>query len=655
MAEQTEQTVVGSEAGEQLGAVDIPPAGIARLDIVDAVPVPVYLTDLDGRFKVGNAAFYHLTCYVSSQLVNHNVYSLLAPTAGPQFSEIDRRLAAGGETLSHDGLIVLADGSSRPVVFRKTLIQSPDGEASAILTALLDLSELDAVKVALLASESEKQAILDGFPGILALFGVDERAIWVNSFIRQLHPDPVGRSCQELFCHHKDLCGTCAILLSLSSGKMETSVQRMHRGAADTEELIIQLTGTPVRDSAGRIVSIVVIGHDMTDQLKLEKQLRHTQKMEAIGTLAGGIAHDFNNVLTPIMGYSEIIRLKMRQDGIYDSTILDYLEEILRAAKRAKNLVEQILTFSRSIEQKESLQYLHPIVKEVMKLMRVTLPSTITIKEAIDTQCGMVSVDPVQIHQILINLCTNSAHAMAGRHGSLTVTLAKAEKSFDERDWLCLAVADTGCGIEQAMLDRIFEPYFTTKEKSRGTGMGLAMVHGIISQQGGRVEVESEVEVGTTFRVYLPVSTKKTRIDQVVSSGELIRGTGRILLVDDDPQIVQVTGELLGSLGYTVTGRTSPFAALALLSDDPASFDLLLTDLTMPELTGIELCRKAKAIRPDLPVVLFTGYSEQLSRDEADAAGVSQYCMKPVSMRELAMVMYATLVTSGHRQAANLT
>ena len=647
MTEQTERIAVGSSDDcAQEGEGDIFLAGAAKLDIVDAIPVPVYLTGIDGRFKVGNTAFYQLTSYAPAQLVNRDVYTLMSPAAGPAFVEIDHRLAATGENVSHEGVIVLADGSTRPVVFRKTLIRTEGKESVGILTVLLDLSELDAVKVALLASENEKQAILDGFPGLLALFDVDEKAIWVNDYIRQMHPDPVGRSCHEIFCRRNEMCGACAILLSLASGKVETTTQQMRTDVEGGEDRIIQLTGTPVRNSAGQVVSIVVIGHDMTEQVKLEKQLRHTQKMEAIGTLAGGIAHDFNNVLTPIMGYSEIIRLKMRQDGLHDSTILDYLEEILRAAKRAKNLVEQILTFSRSIEQKESLQYLHPIVKEVMKLMRVTLPSTITIREAIDSQCGMVSVDPVQIHQILINLCTNSAHAMAGRHGSLTVTLEKAENTMGDQEWLLLSVVDTGCGIEPDMLERIFEPYFTTKEKSRGTGMGLAMVHGIISQQGGRVEVESEVGVGTTFRVYLPVSKKKTRIDQVLSSGELIRGTGRILLVDDDPQIVQVTGELLSNLGYTVTGKTSPSEALALLSDDPAAFDLLLTDLTMPELTGIELCRKTKTIRPNLPVVLFTGYSEQLSRDEADEAGVSQYCMKPVSMRELAMVMYATLLAT---------
>ncbi len=321
----------------------------------------------------------------------------------------------------------------------------------------------------------------------------------------------------------------------------------------------------------------------------------------------------------------------------------DYLEGILRAARRAKNLVEQILTFSRSSEQKESLQYIHPIVKEVMKLMRLTLPSTIVIKEHINEQCGMVSVDPVQIHQILINLCTNSAHAMDGDHGTLTVILESAGEDGQGQEWLCLSVTDTGCGIREDMLDRIYEPYFTTKEKSRGTGMGLAMVHGIIKRQGGRIEVDSEVGVGTTFRVLLPVSKKPTRIDQVINTAELIRGSGRILLVDDESQVVQVTGELLSSLGYQVTGRTSPWDALELFTSSPNNYDLVLTDLTMPELTGVELCRRLKTIRHNLPVVLFTGNPEQLSRDAALEAGINHYCSKPISLRELSTVIFDTL------------
>jgi CheY-like chemotaxis protein/anti-sigma regulatory factor (Ser/Thr protein kinase) len=271
--------------------------------------------------------------------------------------------------------------------------------------------------------------------------------------------------------------------------------------------------------------------------------------------------------------------------------------------------------------------------------MRATLPSTIVISEEVDEHCGRVFIDPVQIHQVLINLCTNAAHAMTGRHGTLKVKLSLAQPSGDGRDWLELSVADTGSGIEEKMLDRIFEPYFTTKEKTSGTGMGLAMVHGIISRQGGYIKVESEVGKGSIFRVYLPVARRETAIEQVVALGDLKSGSGTILLVDDEEQVVQVTGEILQSLGYTVIGKTSPKEAIELFAKDPSKFDLLLTDLTMAELTGLELSEKVKAYRPDIPIVLITGYSDQISKDTAMAAGIAEYCMKPISMRELSNIV----------------
>lgn len=503
-------------------------------------------------------------------------------------------------------------------------------------------AELARIRKALLASESEKKAILDGFPGIICLVDGQDQIVWVNEQMKRLHTDPVGKTCHEVFCGQQDPCEVCSIPKGSGDVPLEPIIRSFEIQNGGSEEFMVEMAGTPVLGIDGEILSYLIIGWDITEKLKLEKQLRHSQKMEAIGTLAGGIAHDFNNVLTPIMGYSEIIRLKMQQDGIEDKAIQDYLDGILRAAKRAKKLVEQVLTFSRSSEKKETLQYMHPIVKEVMKLMRVSLPSTVIINERIDENCGMVSVDPVQIHQVLINLCTNSAEAMEGKHGSLTVSLSQDESESDEK-FIKLSVADTGCGIEADKLERIFEPYFTTKEKSRGTGMGLAMVHGIINRQGGRIEVDSKVGEGTTFDLYLPVVAQTTGFDQVVNTTDLIQGSGHILLVDDEAQVVQVTGELLTSLGYRVTGKTSAFDALALFLKSPADYDLLLTDLTMPELTGVELCKKVKAVRSDLPVVLITGYSEQLPREAADDAGVDQYCMKPVSMRELSAIVHNTM------------
>ncbi len=622
---------------------DFSTLGFSVQEIMDSMPVPCFLINREGSCVAGNHAFYTMVVGDRTHYVGVDPYLQLAPGNSEQLRTVDSGLFEYGGVTSHEAEIQTAEGDLKSVVLKKAVITAETGERKYILVTILDLSELTEIKNALNISQSEKQAILDGFPGLLCLFDPDEKVIWANDRVRELHPDPVGKTCHQLLCGRDKSCKSCAVAKSIASGTVQSTVQQYEMLTSSGQELVYELTGTPVKDNSGNVISIVVIGRDVTDKNILEKQLRHTQKMEAIGTLAGGIAHDFNNVLTPIMGYSEIIRLKLMQGKDPDESILEYLSGILRAAKRAKSLVEQILTFSRSSEQKESLQYVHPIVKEVMKLMRVTLPSTIVIKEHIDEQCGIISVDPVQIHQILINLCTNSAHAMAGGHGTLTVTLASGTTDEDGQEWLQLSVTDTGCGIPPEMQERIFEPYFTTKEKSRGTGMGLAMVHGIISRQGGRIELQSEIGKGTTFDIFLPVTRKPTRIDQIVNLSDFLRGQAKILLVDDEAQVVQVTGELLESLGYEVIGRTSPIAALSLFMDDPAGFDLVLTDLTMPELTGVELSREIKQVRQELPVVLFTGYSDQLSREEALEAGIDAYCMKPVSLRELSNVIHATL------------
>lgn len=492
---------------------------------------------------------------------------------------------------------------------------------------------------ALFESEAQRRAIVEGFSGILIFFDRELKARWINRTTDCRQSDAIGKSCHEIFCSKGDRCKDCAFRSCLQSGRIESTRQRTGIFGVDGDELVFEITASPVKDRLGQITGIIGIAQNVTEQYRLERQLRHTQKMEAIGTLAGGVAHDFNNILTPIMGYAEIIRLKMKQDGLVDHTVFDYLDEILKASKRAKSLVEQVLTFSRSVEKKEVLQYLHPIVKEVLKLMRSTLPSTIIIKEKIDEHCGRVLIDPVQLHQVLINLCTNAADAMSGRHGEMSVRLGMAPQTGDNKDWLELAISDSGCGISEEHLERIFEPYFTTKEKTSGTGMGLAMVHGIVSRQGGFIKVESQIGKGTTFRVFLPVAQKELPSDQVLSLSDLQTGSGHILLVDDEEQVVQVTGAILQSLGYEVVGTSSPRQGLTIFAERPEQFDMLITDLTMAELTGLELSEQIKQIRPDLPIILITGYSEQVSKEAAVKSGVAEYCMKPISMRELSSVV----------------
>ena len=615
-----------------------------ELAVLDAVAVPCFVTDPQGRFIAGNGSFFALAgCDAASLQDRRPGEVLFSGQAAPPYFSGDG-LTSGKSGRGRECLLRRLSGENVRVRVEERLLYGGDGSPRAVLTTLTDLSDLELARGEAESCLTQRAAILQGFPGIIGYFDRELRAVWMNEGVSRLCADPIGKSCHQIFCRRDTPCEqTCAISQAVESGNTELSIKCANIPVGSDDEFLYDMTAVPVRDDAGEAKGVLVMAWDVSERHHLEKQLRHSQKMEAIGTLAGGIAHDFNNVLTPIMGYSEIIRLKMRKDGYPDQAIGDFIDEILKAARRAKNLVEQILTFSRSHEKKELLQYIHPIVKEVMKLMRVTLPTTIQIVQEIDEKCGLVSVDPVQIHQVLINLCTNSAHAMAGQRGTLTVRLAAVPRDEEGRDWIELSVADTGTGIEPELLERIFEPYFTTKEKSRGTGMGLAMVHGIITRQGGRVTVESQVGVGTTFWVFLPVSQQRTSLEQIVTAAEILRGEGRILLVDDEEQVVRVTGQMLASLGYQVTGRVSALEALELFTNAPQEFDLLITDLTMPELTGIELSARVKVIRPDLPVLLFTGFSEQFSRESAIRAGVSQYCTKPFALRELSAAVHGLI------------
>lgn len=610
-----------------------------KQELIDAISVPLFFLDLNGDFVGANDAFKKFIGRPDHEIRESGVYNLLLNGSSADHETLDQILLETGAVEPFEDEAIGPGGRCHSVIYRKSLVCDAEGNHTGIVTTIVDLTELKGVEQALVTSESQKKAILDGFPGIIALFDVSLSAIWVNDTVWQSMEMPIGKLCHEIICKKSADCENCAVPRSVIDGQVRIGTHRIENGD-DGDDSFYEVIGTPVKNGNGTVESVVVIARDVTDRFQLERQLRHAQKMEAIGTLAGGVAHDFNNVLTPIMGYTEIIKLKMRQEGFEDPSIIDYLGEILKAGKRAKSLVDQILAFSRSNEQKESLQYLHPIVKEVVKLMRVTLPSTIQIDQDIDQDCGTVFVDPVQIHQVLVNLCTNSAEAIGSDHGTLVVRLKKVEyQPANDRGWVQLIIEDSGCGMSPELRERIFEPYFTTKEKGQGTGMGLALVHSIVNQHRGKIEVESEEGSGTTFTVSFPRAHKLNPLHQIVSSDELVTGEGHVMLVDDEPQVMQVTSELLQSLGYRVTSRVSATDALRDFREAPDSFDLLLTDLTMPKLTGIELCAEVKKIRQDLPTILFTGYSEKVSRRSADKVGIDDYCKKPVSLKELSQVV----------------
>ncbi len=490
-------------------------------------------------------------------------------------------------------------------------------------------------QAALRESELQKQAVLDCSEDAILLFDRNLRVLWANNNVDRLCSNPVGRRCGELFCGTTSKCRRCQIIISFKKGKDPVRRQIVVAGANGTGQFF-SITCALVPGGVDGAEKLVVVAHDITERLQLEKQLRHASKMEAIGTLAGGIAHDFNNILTPIMGYAEIMRLNFLNNHLDRSESISYIDQVLYAAKRAHKLIEQILVFSRNTEMNESLQPVHPIIKEGLKLIHATIPSSIEIRQDIDEECGMVTVDSVEIHQILISLCKNAADAMAHQGGILTITLRKSAESDGRGDWLELSVTDNGRGIAPEHMDKIFDPYFTTKEKVQGTGMGLAMAHGIIKRQGGRISVDSVVGHGTTITLHLPVIKEQIDFEEAVSHSTCRGGNEHILLVDDEQQVVDATAEVLVKLGYRVTKFTSaPEAALEFLNNRNR-FDLVITDLTMPYMTGIDLCEKIKEVRRDIPVLLFSGFLEDFSRSRAMEAGVDGFCLKPVSLGKMA-------------------
>ncbi|MEN8141030.1 MAG: PAS domain S-box protein [Thermodesulfobacteriota bacterium] len=403
-----------------------------------------------------------------------------------------------------------------------------------------------------------------------------------------------------------------------------------------------EATISAVTDKHDKLTNFVAMKRDVSREVSLEKQLRQAVKLEAIGTLAGGIAHDFNNILASILGYGEMAKVQLSPE---DPAAED-IDLVLKAGKRAKNLVKQILAFSRQDEVVFSPLHVQLIVKEALKFLRSSLPATIEIEGEIDSYCRPILGDPVQVNQVILNLCANAKLAMAESGGVLTVSLSEVEVTdskaiahcpqLQNGVYLDLLVGDTGCGMDQATQVKIFDPFFTTRDIGAGTGLGLSVVHGIIKQHQGEITVASQPGEGAIFHVYLPIIAEEAANEPQVSPGDVLGGSERIMVVDDEAPIVGVLRRLLGNLGYRVTGFTSSVEAMAAYGAAPDDFDLLITDMTMPGLTGMALAQKVHALRPEMPIILCTGYGEDLDHDEFESHGIAELILKPVLARPMA-------------------
>lgn len=415
----------------------------------------------------------------------------------------------------------------------------------------------------------------------------------------------------------------------------EFSMKRKDGSVFPSEHTVLAL-----KNDGGDRIGWVSIVRDLTERKEMRRRLEQAQKMEAMGTLSGGITHDFNNILFPMLGHAEMLKDAMPSEN----PLHQHVDVIIDSILRARDLVRQILTFSRQGEQVMRPIRLQPILKEALKLMRVTIPTIIDFKTDIDPECGIVMADPTQIHQIIMNLTTNAFHAMEEAGGKLCVSYRQTHleddpsplRNLPRGEYALLTVADTGIGIQQEFMDKVFDPYFTTKEKQKGTGLGLSVVRGIVENCGGEIHIDSKRGRGTAVQVWLPIADDLHPETGDDENRPVSGGNERIMLVDDDENVVLMIQIVLEGLGYKITAHTKSIDALNAFKEDPEGFDLIYSDVTMPLMTGDQLARKIREIRAGIPIILSTGFSGRIDSEKCREMGIQGFVMKPVSRQKIA-------------------
>ncbi|VAX15599.1 diguanylate cyclase/phosphodiesterase (GGDEF & EAL domains) with PAS/PAC sensor(s), partial [hydrothermal vent metagenome] len=529
-----------------------------------------------------------------------------------------------------------ADGKNLWVNTNKVPLHDPDGKVIGILGTYEDITGQKQVEEerALLSAAIEQAAEL------VIITDSDEKIEYVNPAFEKITGFSADQAKGE----------TPRIIGSGKQGKefykkmwdklfnREVWSGRLVNKKNDGSFYDAETTISPIVDLSGKVGNYICVQRDVTRETQLERQSRQSQKMEAIGVMAGGIAHDFNNILSAIIGYTELaISDSKQEDASYEN-----LTEVMNAASRAKDIVRQILTFSRRDEREMSPVDLAHLITQTIKLVRASLPSTIEIHHSIDADSGKMLADPTLIQQVLLNLCANAEHAMREKGGKLEIKLSAQETGAKEKRRLKLTVADTGYGIEKKVMDKIFDPFFTTKPVGEGTGLGLATVHGIVTGHGGAISVYSAPDEGATFTIYFPKADgEKER--RSTESEFIPKGDESILFVDDEAQLLNMGRQTLERLGYKITTAANGHDALDIFKTRPDKFDLVITDQTMPGMTGAVLIARLHEIRPGLPVILCTGFGKSMTPEKAKAAGAREYILKPVLSRDLGLAIRRAL------------
>jgi PAS domain S-box-containing protein len=606
----------------------------------------IFRTDASGVLVFINANFEPLTGRKVLDLVGRH-FSSLFPEHAADKARATFAAGLGGATVKlHEVELKREDGSTVPMELNLSIQSDAKGAPVGGIGIARDITERRRTERELrkygqiIASSTDYISLIDR-GGVIqaannAFLAVNDlpRAAVIGAHARDIFGEDVYSSSIE---PHVRAC------LAGMTVRHKDWVHLIARGRR-----YMDLSFFPCIEPDKTISGVVVNERDITEQKQLELQLQQAQKMEAIGTLAGGIAHDFNNILGGIIGYAEMIEM-FDTDG--NERLKPRVEHILKGAYRAKGLVEQILTFSHRAEQKTMPLKLAPLVREALTFLRATIPTTIQINVELTCPEAVVMASTTQIHQVMLNLCTNAAYAMKASGGSLTVSLARRRLDAESAeslgivpgDYACLCVSDTGEGIDPAIASRIFDPFFTTKQTGDGTGMGLAVVHGVVSSLGGAVSFQSRRGQGSTFTIHLPLCLSEAAEEGREERRVARCARGRILFVDDEEVLVRLNTEMLSHLGYEVVGKTSSLEARELLLADPQRFDLVIVDQTMPAMTGYDLAVELLAVRPDIPVILCTGYSTTSLAAQASGAGIRYFLKKPAGVREIARIVSEAL------------